>query len=69
MQDINVALVGLGGFGIQYVNALLSAAEQHHVKFVAGVDPAPQGCTALAEIQHRGIPIYPSLEAFLNAPA
>ena len=68
MQDINVALVGLGGFGIHYVNALLSAAEQHHVKFIAGIDPAPQGCAALAEIQRRGIPLYPSLEAFLSTP-
>ncbi len=68
MQDINIAVAGLGGFGINYVNALLDAAPQHHARFVAGVDPAPERCAALAEIQRRGIPVYPSLEAMLAAP-
>ena len=68
MQEISVALAGLGGFGINYVNALLGAAEQHQVKFVAGVDPAPQRCAALTELQNRNIPLYPSLDALLNAP-
>ena len=67
MEKMTVALVGLGGFGVHYVKGLFGAGAQHDVRFVAGVDPFPDRSPALAEIQQRSIPIYPTLEAFRAA--
>jgi predicted dehydrogenase len=62
-----VALVGLGGYGHIYVNALLDAGAASRASFVAGVDPAPEGCTRLTELHEKRIPIYRSLEEFYAA--
>ena len=62
-EVVNIALAGLGGFGHIYVNGLL-AETTRPVKFVAGIDPAPERCNRLADLQAKGIPIYSSLDAF-----
>ena len=62
-----VALVGLGGYGHIYVNALLDAGFASRVSFVAAVDPASEGCLRLAELQEKRVPIYRSLEEFAAA--
>lgn len=59
---VKVALVGIGGYGDSYVRALLQDPRAADVEFVAGADPAPQRCRRLADLQARGIPVYPSLE-------
>jgi len=60
----SVALVGLGGYGYIYVNALLGSEFATKVSFVAGIDPVPEACQRLAEIQQKHIPLFRSLEEF-----
>src|ERR1700728_2663986 len=62
-----VALVGLGGYGYIYVNALLDPRAASKVSFVAGVDPAFEACTRLAELKEKRIPTFRSLEEFCAA--
>src|ERR1700722_8757215 len=60
----SVALIGLGGYGHIYVNALLAADSASRVSFVAGVDPNAAACQRLPELQKKHIPIFSSLEEF-----
>lgn len=47
MEGVNsVALVGLGGYGHIYLNALLGAEPASGIQFVAGIDPWPEACRA-----------------------
>ncbi len=65
MEGVNsVALVGLGGYGHIYLNALLGAEPASGIQFVAGIDPWPEACQRLAEVSQLGIPIFKSLEEF-----
>lgn len=61
---ISLALVGIGGYGNGYVNALLDSPNPDGFRLVAGIDPSPSTCQRLAELRSRDVPIYPSLEAF-----
>src|SRR5690348_1449440 len=64
MRDmISIALVGIGGYGNNYVSALLDAPNQADFKIIAAVDPKPTACRRLTELNARGVPIFPSLEA------
>ncbi len=65
MRNMTIAVVGLGGFGHRYVDALLNKSSEHHVQMIAGIDPQPERCEAIAEIRRRQIPVYPNLAAFL----
>jgi predicted dehydrogenase len=60
---VSLALVGIGGYGNTYVNAVLDAPEPRHFRFAAAVDPNPTSCRRLTELESRGVTIYPSLEA------
>src|SRR2546427_12972379 len=65
MRDqLSIALVGIGGYGIHYVTPLLDAVHQNSFQLVATIDPAPANCKRLADLEARRVPIYPSLEAF-----
>ncbi len=64
MNEIPVALAGIGGYGNIYAGALLAGAQEHGVRLVAGIDPAPQQSAYFQTFQETGIPIYPSLESF-----
>ena len=63
-RPVSIALVGIGGYGNTYVNALLDAADQHAFTLAAAVDPAPTSCRRLADLHARRVPVHPSLEAF-----
>ena len=63
-QEVSVAVLALGGYGNTYLRAMFAEGNAHNVKFVAGIDPNPVTCRFLDEFEARGIPIYPSLEAF-----
>jgi predicted dehydrogenase len=60
-KELTVALAGIGGYGENYVKALLQ--DRADRKFVAAADPAPERCKLLAEIKAKGIPVYPDLES------
>ncbi len=65
MNDVTVALVGLGGYGNIYARMLLDGAEGHGVRVVAGIDPYAERTGNLQKFQQVGIPVYNDLESFL----
>jgi predicted dehydrogenase len=65
---VNVALVGISGYGESYVKALLDAPADDHFNLVGMVDPMPQRCRRLDEIVHqRRIPVHADLESLYGA--
>jgi predicted dehydrogenase len=63
---IDVALVGAGGFGQYYLKELLHN-HQDRVRLAGVIDPFPERCPELGELQARSIPIYPALGDFFAA--
>jgi len=61
---VGVVLVALGGYGEVYVDALLDDPRGAGCRIVGGVDPRPEGCRRMADLEARGVPIYASLEDF-----
>jgi predicted dehydrogenase len=64
MTPVRVCLVGLGGFGNEYVDALLDNNLSSQVELVGAVDPAPDGCRRLAEVAARTGRIHESIHTF-----
>lgn len=62
--DVSVVLVGIGGYGNLYVEALLKEGEKRGTKIVGAVDPRPENCKYYEELKKRGIPFFASLEEF-----
>jgi predicted dehydrogenase len=67
LNEVNVVLVGLGGYGEFYTDELMAGAGAHGARLVAGVDPSPQRSTHYQTLQAAKVPIYPSLEQFYQA--
>jgi predicted dehydrogenase len=67
MNEINLVLVGLGGYGEFYTDELFAAAQAHNARLVAGVDPAPERSAHYQALLAAQIPIFPSLEQFYQA--
>jgi predicted dehydrogenase len=65
--EISVVLIGIGGYGNNYVIGLLNAPPPQNFKITGGVDPNPAKCTRLADLQARGVPIHASAEDFFTA--
>ena len=63
-ETVRVVLVGLGGYGQSYVQAVLADGDAHGVALVGGVDPRPEGCERLADLVAAGVPIVSSLAEF-----
>jgi predicted dehydrogenase len=61
---VSVLLVGLGGYGEVYLDALLDEPRGAGCRIVGGVDPRPGGCRRLADLESLGVPIHPGLEDF-----
>ena len=59
---MRIALAGIGGYGHHYLGPLLDESNAHRLSFVAGIDPHPQACRRLSEIQARRVPVYASLD-------
>ncbi len=70
-NPVKVLLVGMGGYGGAYVNMLLAGNEATDnetpdFEWVAGVEPCPDRCLRLSEVQVAGIPLYADLSAALS---
>ena len=61
-QKISVALVGMGGYGLTYVNEILENSESYGMDCIAMVDICPEKCERIDEIRERGIPVYTDME-------
>jgi predicted dehydrogenase len=64
-DPITVAVVGLGGFGHNYLRALLHENDSN-VRILAGADPEPWRSNYLQELNSAGIPSYPDLPSLLK---
>ena len=63
-NQISILLVGIGGYGNLYVDALLSNLGRGDFRIAGVVDPNPQNCRYLNELQEMGVPIFSSMEEF-----
>lgn len=67
MDKVKILLVGIGGYGVTYVNGLLDEGDLERVnaiEIVGVVDPYANGCQRFEELKKRGIPFYLALEDF-----
>lgn len=66
LRDINVLLVGIGGYGEKYVKELLQddKAAEVGVRVAGVVDPFPERCSSLNLISEKGIPVFDSIDEF-----
>ncbi len=62
-NDIDVLLVGIGGYGQNYVKELLDS-DRDDYKIVGVVDPYADSSSRIEEIRERGIPIFPAMLDF-----
>ena len=62
---VNLALVGINGYGAFYVDALLNDPRFADVRLAAVVDPAAHRCRRLDELLTRGCRVHPSLASLL----
>ncbi|MBE6612075.1 MAG: Gfo/Idh/MocA family oxidoreductase [Ruminococcaceae bacterium] len=64
MSKVKVMLAGIGGYGATYLDPMLKKADNGEISIEGLVDPFPQACKYLDQINERGIKIYASLEEF-----
>ena len=64
MEKIKVLLIGIGGYGNEYVNALLDKGEGKGLVVSGIVDPNPQGCARINELLAAGARIHDSADNF-----
>ena len=66
-NPVKVLLLGLGGYGMYYVNYFLDQ-NNLNLPFVvcAGVDPVADICSRLVELKQRDIPIYADIDEALT---
>ncbi|MBR5870132.1 MAG: Gfo/Idh/MocA family oxidoreductase [Clostridia bacterium] len=62
-----IVLVGIGGYGVLYVDEILKDTDSGLCTFVGAVDPAAQASPRYETLCARGVPIYDTLEAFFAA--
>jgi predicted dehydrogenase len=63
---VSIVLVGIGGYGEVYLSPLLDDPRGAGCEIVGAVDPRPENCSRLPEIEALGIPVFPTLEAFFD---
>lgn len=68
MKDpVSIFLIGIGGYGITYVNELLDNYDEDSF-YIAGIyDPVPENCKRISEIKDKGIRLYDSIEEFYKS--
>ena len=64
MTPLRTCLVGLGGFGNEYVDAVLDHGEELGITLAGVVDPDPAGCRRLNELVDATGPVFRSLAEF-----
>ena len=60
-SSIQVAMIGISGYGESYLNALFNPPDDVSFKIVGMVDPRPQRSRFLPQIESAGIPVFPEL--------
>jgi predicted dehydrogenase len=66
---VKIGLAGIGGYGERYLEALLPRLDMLRVKIVGAVDPYPQRCRHLRELQAAKVPLHNSFRSlFASSP-
>jgi predicted dehydrogenase len=68
-DTVSVVLVGVGGYGGTYVQALLDDGAVHGVRIAGVVDPYAERAKRVDELCSLGVPMVPDLDAFYAAAA
>src|SRR5262245_14997625 len=63
---VNIGLAGIGGYGESYVEAILPQQQTLGARLVGAVDPMPQRCRRLHDLEEQKIPLYPSIGAMFD---
>lgn len=63
-EQTDVLLVGIGGYGSVYADAMLDRGEENKAVLCGVVEPRPEGYGRYGEIMRRGIPVYDSMDRF-----
>ncbi|MBQ3223813.1 MAG: Gfo/Idh/MocA family oxidoreductase [Clostridia bacterium] len=58
MKKTDTVLIGIGGFGNQYVRGVLDDPRAKAARVVGACDPRPEGCDRLAELKALGVPVF-----------
>lgn len=64
MEPIEILLVGVGGYGVNYVRELLGPDAPEAVKVAGVADPVAERSPCWEMIKAAGIPVYDDIEAF-----
>ena len=63
-DPVSVMLVGIGGYGEVYLSALLEEPAGAECRIVGVVDPEPERCSRLPQLEALKVPVFDSLPAF-----
>jgi predicted dehydrogenase len=63
--DIDVVLVGLGGYGAHYLDATLDHADELGITVVGAVEVMPDRCSRINELRETGAVVCTSIDEFL----
>lgn len=61
MKQVKVALVGIGGYGINFVNDILHKPDPL-IDLVAVVEPYPERCSFYGELVEKKVPAYTNMD-------
>lgn len=61
-KRVKVAVVGMGGYGMHYVERVLNNSDELNVECVGMVDVFPEKCKFIEEVRAKNIPVYGSIE-------
>lgn len=61
-KKVRVAIIGMGGYGLHYVERALNSSDELNIECVAMVDVYPEKCKLINEVKEKNIPVYSSIE-------
>ena len=66
MKTVDIVLAGIGGYGRSYLTTLLEHGAERGGRLVGCVDPFPEPCEHVAELERLGVPVKPDLDSLLS---
>jgi predicted dehydrogenase len=63
-EPVSLVMVGVGGMGAAYLEALLARTDEGLFRIVGAVDPQPNRCRQYLEMRALGVPCFVSLQDF-----
>src|SRR5512136_1743646 len=63
-EPVSLVMVGVGGMGAVYLEALLGRKDEGLFRIAGAVDPQPNRCKQYVEMRAMGVPCFVSLQDF-----